>query len=242
MRLKTIIWLTVFSVAMGYLESAVVVYLREIMYPHGFAFPLAPINQKIAFTELFREAATIIMLLGAGIVVGKTFAERFAWFIYCFAVWDIFYYIFLKLILNWPESLMTWDILFLIPVTWVGPVLAPIIVSFTMITIALVILRLNNKVLIRINAKEFGLFLLGSIFLIMAFIWDYSRFILNNYTFSEIWSMPDNKPLYDLSIQYVPQSFNWFLFIIGEAILFSGVILLYYRINKQIRSGGLLIK
>jgi hypothetical protein len=114
---------------MGYMESSVVVYLRAIMYPDGFGFPLAPFDSHLAVTEIFREVATIIMLLGAGIIAGKTFPERFAWFIYCFAIWDIFYYVFLKALLGWPESFMTWDILFLIPATWVGPVISPIIVS-----------------------------------------------------------------------------------------------------------------
>jgi hypothetical protein len=41
MKIKTIIWLAVFSMAMGYLESAVVVYLRKLYYPDGFKFPLA---------------------------------------------------------------------------------------------------------------------------------------------------------------------------------------------------------
>src|SRR4030043_48057 len=130
---RTFIWLTVFSIAMAYLESAVVVYLRAIMYPEGFDFPLAPMQPGIAVTEIFREAATIIMLLGAGYLGGRYLTQRFAWFIYCFAIWDIFYYVFLKMLDHWPASLMTWDILFLIPTTWTGPVLTPLIVSLTML-------------------------------------------------------------------------------------------------------------
>jgi len=102
-------------------------------------------DEHLALTEIFWEAATLIMLVGIGIIAGRNSSERFAWFLYSFAVWDIFYYVFLKLLLNWPESFMTWDILFLIPVTWVGPVIAPVIVSITMIAFALIILYSNQK-------------------------------------------------------------------------------------------------
>jgi hypothetical protein len=75
---KTWLWLTVFSVAMGFLETAVVVYLRELYYPAGFAFPLAPIETSVAVTELLREAATLLMLLGVGVLAGRTAVQRFS--------------------------------------------------------------------------------------------------------------------------------------------------------------------
>ena len=137
---QKLIWVSIFAVAMGFFEAAVVIYLRKLMYPAGFSFPLAPIEHGLAVTEILREAATLIMLLSAGILAGRYATERFAWFIYAFAIWDIFYYIFLKLLIGWPESFMTWDILFLIPATWVGPVITPVIVSLSMIVLAAVVL------------------------------------------------------------------------------------------------------
>lgn len=110
---------------MAFLESAVVVYLRAIYYPDGNLFPMKLIEGRIAVTELWREAATMVMLITVAVIVSKRAIERFAWFIYAFAIWDIFYYVFLYFLLGWPQSLLTWDILFLIPVTWTGPVLAP---------------------------------------------------------------------------------------------------------------------
>jgi hypothetical protein len=231
---KTLIWLTIFSIAMGYLESAVVVYLRAIIYPDGFGFPLAPFDSHLAVTEIIREAATIIMLAGAGIIAGKTFSERFAWFIYCFAIWDIFYYVFLKALLNWPESLMTWDILFLIPATWVGPVIAPVIVSLTMVLLAVVIIFYSSRKNIHISLPEWLLFIIGAHILVLAFIWDYSKFILSRYSLGEIWRMPDSRPLYELGLQYIPHSFKWNLFWIGEIIIITGIILLFFRIRKNI--------
>ncbi|MCX6296119.1 MAG: hypothetical protein NTX97_08630, partial [Bacteroidetes bacterium] len=161
---KTIIWLSIFSVAMGYLESSVVVYLRKIYYPEGFRFPLTPVSQDIAITEFWREVATITMLISTGIIAGKNSAQRFAFFIFSFAIWDIFYYVFLKLLLGWPESFFTWDILFLIPVPWVGPVMAPCIISLTMIVLTLLIICNQEKEeYIHINFIEWSFLVFGSI-------------------------------------------------------------------------------
>ncbi|MEI2825904.1 MAG: hypothetical protein V9F04_05470 [Dermatophilaceae bacterium] len=117
-------WMTVYAIAMAFLESAVVIDLRALYYPVEFTFPMAPIDRRIAITELLREVATMVMLLAPGAMLTRRALERFAWFIYCFGVWDIFYYVFLKAILDWPVTLLDWDILFLVPVPWVGPVLA----------------------------------------------------------------------------------------------------------------------
>lgn len=91
---KTLIWISLFAIAMGFLETSVVVYLRELYYPRGFKFPLVIIPNKIAVVEFWREIATIVMLVGAGIIAGKTRLSRFAYFIIAFAIWDIFYYCF----------------------------------------------------------------------------------------------------------------------------------------------------
>src|ERR1700741_5341787 len=179
--LKTLGWLTLFAIAMGFLETSVVVYLRKLYYPNGFGFPLIPIESSIAVTESWREAATVIMLLGAGILTGKDKLSRFAYFIYAFAIWDIFYYVFLKVLLNWPESLFTWDILFLIPVPWVGPVIAPCIVSLTMILLTgLVIYHQEKEKHVRISFMEWMLLIAGSIVTIISFMWDYIIYISNH--------------------------------------------------------------
>ena len=114
-NLKTIFWVSVFGIAFGLVESAVVVYIREMYYPEGFNFPLKAISSRVITTELWREAATILMLIAIGVLAGKNAVQRFAYFLISFAVWDIFYYVFLKLFISWPESFLTWDILFLIP-------------------------------------------------------------------------------------------------------------------------------
>jgi len=136
-----LILLFFFAVAMAYLEAAVVVYLRKIYYTQGFSFPLQMIDKKMLVVEIGRELATIVMLLTVSLIAGRSFYERFAMLSIAFAVWDIFYYVWLKVLLGWPESLFTWDILFLIPLPWVGPVLSPVAVSLSLILGAALILN-----------------------------------------------------------------------------------------------------
>jgi len=112
---KRLAAVTTFGIAFGFIEAAVVVYLRLHFYPEGFTFPLAEMPGPVILTEVAREAATIIMLACIGWIAGRRFLDRFAYFAFAFGVWDIFYYVFLKVILGWPESLLTWDVLFLIP-------------------------------------------------------------------------------------------------------------------------------
>jgi hypothetical protein len=133
-----------FSVAFAYIESAVVVYLRAIFYPNGFNFPLVDFDDIAGFgpyllAEIGREAATLVLLFTASYMLGRNLRRRFAYFLTIFAVWDIFYYIWLKVLIDWPASILDWDILFLMPAVWAGPVLAPIITSLTMLVIAAVL-------------------------------------------------------------------------------------------------------
>ena len=229
---RLLIIVTLFSIAMGYLESAVVVYMREILYPAGFDFPLAPIEPDLAITEIIREAATLIMLLAVGLVAGKTPTEKFAWFLYSFAVWDIFYYVFLKLLIGWPASLLTWDILFLIPVTWVGPVITPVIVSLTMILLAIVLVYFSRTLeKIRIIPREWAILILGSFVLILAWTWDYSGYILEHYSFREIWTIPKGE-LYQVAQEYVPRRFNWGIFAVGECAVLSGIAHIFLRLIR----------
>ena len=231
---RTIFWLTAFSIAMAYLETSVVIYLRLLLYPEGFDFPLKPINNQIVVVELWREAATMIMLVGAGIMSGRNGIQRFACFIYSFAIWDIFYYVFLKIFIDWPASLMTWDVLFLIPVTWTGPVLTPVIISLLMIILSMEIVLFDRRLPeFRINRREWLFLICGSIVVIVAFCWDYSKYILSNHEFSKIWSLTDRE-LFDLSVHYIPESFNWLLFNSGVALIILSMSSLFLRSKPKI--------
>ena len=233
--IKKITWLTIFSIAMGFMETAVVVYLRKIYYPDGFQFPLIPIDADIALVEFLREAATITMLLGIGILTGKTASQKFAFFIYCFAIWDIFYYVFLKVLLDWPESLFTWDILFLIPVPWVGPVIAPCIVSATMIVLALCIAFWQEKgVSTKLNLKEWILFIFGSLTVIVSFVWDYLRYISQGNSGKHIWTLSSKESMFNEIVNYIPTDYNWWLFSIGHVLIVLSILIFVKRMREKI--------
>jgi hypothetical protein len=151
--------LALFAVAFGYVESAVVVYLRVVYdplraslhpeQPAGSLLPLITLDELRAADpghvrrlgiELGRELATLVMLATVGLLARRWRGEWIAMFLIAFGVWDIAYYAGLKAMIGFPASLLTWDILFLIPVPWLGPVLAPILVSLTMIAAGVMVL------------------------------------------------------------------------------------------------------
>ena len=231
---KTLLWLTVFSIAMGYLETSVVVYLRKLFYSGGFKFPLNPVSREIAITEFWREVATIIMLIGAGVLAGKNSTQRFGFFLYCFAIWDIFYYLFLKVLIGWPESLTSWDILFLIPVPWVGPVIAPCLVSLTMIVLTVVIVYYNCKeIYFQIKSKEWMLFIFGSFVIITSFMWNYILFTWQSRDNNVEWTLTNHKELFGTMNTYMPEHFNWWMFGAGEGLVICTIILIYKRVRKN---------
>lgn len=235
MKYQRLLWVMVFAVSMGYFESAIVIYLREIVYPNGFAFPLQPISSNLATTEIYREAFSLLMLLAAGVLAGRTKITRFAYFMFAFAVWDIFYYIFLKLLINWPDSLMTMDILFLLPITWIGPVLAPCLLSCLMIVFAMLILyfaSFNKPILLK--ASELWFLMTGSFIVIVSFALDYAKFVFNHDAMADIWSLP-TKDLYHLSQQYYPGHFYWSVFWAGTVLILVGIGLFTWRNHHLIR-------
>lgn len=233
--IRTIIWVSIFSIAMAFLETAIVIYLRKLYYPEGFAFPLKVIDFDIAVTEFLRELATIIMLAGIGIIAGKKNIERFAYFIFSFAVWDIFYYVFLKVMLNWPESFLTWDILFLIPAIWIGPVLAPLINSFTMIFLALgIIYFVEKKGNALLNSTEWTLLIAGSFLVIFAYTQEFSAFMLNRFSIFELFKLNNKNEIIAYACTYIPEYFNWWIFFTGEFMHLTAIYLIINRNKKSL--------
>lgn len=123
-----------FAVAMAWMESAVVLYLRTLI---GRLDPYQPnplpVVGGLAGAEVIREAATLIMLALVGWLAGRTWRSRLGFFLLAFGVWDIGYYVFLVPLTGWPNSVFDWDILFLIPLPWWGPVLAPVLIAVLMV-------------------------------------------------------------------------------------------------------------
>ena len=172
--MKKFIPLFFLVVSFAYIESAVVVYLRELYYPEGFKFPLKLIPSNIGLIEVGREAATLVMIITIGLVAGKTRWQKVSYSIFVFGIWDIFYYIWLKVFLNWPDSLLTWDILFLIPVPWIAPVLAPTIVAITISIASMIVVYLENQGRILIaRKKDIAFIITGAIIILTSFILDF---------------------------------------------------------------------
>lgn len=124
----------VFAVAMAWVEAAVVFDLRTMVNriePHQ-ANPF-PLIGELGRAELVREPATLLMLLCVGLLAGRSWRSRLGYSAVAFGFWDIFYYIFLKILCGWPHSLLDWDVLFLLPLPWWGPVLAPMLIALLMI-------------------------------------------------------------------------------------------------------------
>jgi hypothetical protein len=230
---RMLLWLTAFAIAMGVLEGAVVIYLRRLYFPEGFRFPMRAVETDIMIVELWRELATLIMLGAVGVLAGRNRGERFALFLYAFGIWDIVYYAFLRLMLGWPESLFTWDILFLLPVPWVGPVLAPCIVAATMCVVALMVVRFTDRGLpVSMTPRERALLWSGALVIIVSFTLEWVRTdgptLWTNIT-------QDRDLLYGLG-DFVPRVYPWWIFAIGEGLGLASIALYWRRLNRPAAS------
>ncbi|MBM3150604.1 MAG: hypothetical protein FJZ96_00120 [Chloroflexi bacterium] len=125
---------SLYAIGMAWVESAVVFYLRVMIdrvVPYQ-AEPL-PVSAGLGWIEVGREIATLLMLAAVGWLAGQTWRGRAGYALLAFGIWDIFYYVFLVLMSGWPQSLLDWDVLFLIPLPWWGPALAPALISLLLI-------------------------------------------------------------------------------------------------------------
>ncbi|HRY31873.1 MAG TPA: hypothetical protein P5531_02785 [Bacteroidales bacterium] len=226
---RTIILLCIFAAAMGLLETIVVVYLRELYYPGGFSFPLAAFSPRLYGIELLREFATLVMLLGIALLAGRGI-RFFAWFLLAFAVWDIAYYLGLKLLLGWPSSFLTWDILFLIPWAWVGPVLAPLICCVMMILLALLILKMSDAGTRPVLSRNDWLILVGGALLILyAFLEDYGLLLYRSGLFGGLEAGTEAERLI---AAFIPQRFNWLVFLAGSAFILLVIGRMWHRYKR----------
>lgn len=220
-NVKTMYAVVVFGIAMAALESAVVVYLRALYYTDGFTVALRLIDEKILLVELAREAATLVMLAAVGWLAGKCFKDRLAYFLLSFAVWDIFYYLWLKVFIAWPSSLLEWDILFLIPCTWLGPVLAPVVCSLTMLLLAWAILRTSNEMPFSLRVK--ALLGLGSMVVLYTFMKDYALVLVNNHFLGNYVHLMQNPAFIKIAGAFVPEAYSWGWFVVGELLILIAV-------------------
>lgn len=222
--------LILFSVSMGLLEAVVVVYLRQMYYPEGFSFPLHILPPGALSIEMYRETSTLVMLACVGYVSGKIFIERIAYFLFCFGIWDIFYYAWLKVFLDWPPSLFTWDILFLIPFVWTGPVLAPVICALTMIILSYAIIHLQaSGGVAKFRAFELILCATGAVTIFLTFIWDFAKLSPEKRFLAVSLSVDTETAFRGFLAEYIPTAFPWLLFGAGECLILCSILLFFRR-------------
>lgn len=166
--------IALYAVAMAYLEAAVVVYLRAALgVPTGSVFPidLSPHGEPFGWIEVGREGATLAMIGAVAWIAGRSPLERLAWAGVVFGIWDIGYYGWLWVFSGWPPSVGTWDLLFLLPAPWAGPVWAPIAVSVALIGFGLACAgRLRSGGSVRLGRRHLGALLLGGGIIIASFL------------------------------------------------------------------------
>jgi hypothetical protein len=209
--------LLLFGLAFGYLEAAVVVYLRDLSEPVRVSyypgttpedlFPLPTPGElrtanrgelwRLFPVEMAREAATLIMLAAIAFIAGTNSMQRLAAFVVAFGIWDIAFYVSLKILIGWPASLLTWDLLFLFPVPWSGPVLAPVIVACSMIGCGLLVLWHEEKRrAVRLGWVHWAGIFLGALIILISFTWDYRTLLSGQ----------------------MPHPYRWLLFAGGEVL------------------------
>ena len=231
--LRIYLWVGIFGIAFGFLEAIVVVYLRQVYYPEGFNFPLVLASPQMFRIQLIREISTILMPASIGILSGRNAIQRFAWFLFVFAIWDVFYYVGLKFFLDWPPSLLTWDILFLIPVIWDGPVLAPVICSLTMIGFAITVVEFERRGHhVKLTILELGMMLFGALLIFITFVWDYTAILIRNDFFSGAPVTEDSIIMQEV-LSFTPTVFKWYIFIVGEIFILTGIFLMIRNIFKS---------
>lgn len=190
MRLSIVV---VYAIAMAWVEAASVFYIRSLVdriEPYQ-AQPL-PMTGALGNVELWREAATLVMIATVGLVSGRTWRRRAGYAALAFGVWDVFYYVFLRLICGWPRTLLDWDVLFLLPLPWWGPVLAPITIALMMILWGTLATQSDDRV-----AEARSAWALACVGIVLAFA---------VFTIDAWRALPDGR---NAVLQVLPTTFNW---------------------------------
>jgi hypothetical protein len=197
-----------FAMAMAWVESACVFYIRALVdriEPYQ-PNPL-PIHGALGNVELWREAATLIMIATVGLLAGRTWNRRAGYAALAFGTWDVFYYVFLRIMTGWPKTLLDWDILFLLPLPWWGPVLAPVSIALVMILWGTLATQLD-----RVASEARWPWALGSIGIVVA---------LGVFMVDAWQALPGGR---DAVLRVLPTRFNWPLFWIALLLMSSPVL------------------
>lgn len=194
-----------FAAAMAWVEAAAVLYLRgnpALIAAHRLN--VVPEAIGLGTVELVREAATLAMLLAVGWLAGPTSRSRWGYTLVAFGAWDILYYAFLVPISGWPRSVFDWDLLFLIPLPWWGPVLAPCLISVSMICCGTLISQWDEPARpVQPGRRSLAYCGLGIALVLAVFMTDALRSILHGAP------LPSAPPVW----------FNWPLFVVALVLM-----------------------
>ena len=206
-----LLWLIIYAVAMAYLEAAVVVYLRELYYPENILeiFPPKLFAPRDVVVELGREVATIVMMLAVAFLAERRNRVRlFGAFVLQFGVWDIFYYIWLKILIGWPVHWGEWDILFLIPWAWFGPWLTPVVIALMFALWGGWLFWMDGEP--ELDKGGIFLFIVGAVLALVAFLQPAVPLLLSGNV--------------ERVRQFVPGGFWWWLYIPGIVLMAWGLL------------------
>jgi hypothetical protein len=203
-------WMVVvaFAVAMAWMEAACVFYIRALVgriEPYQ-ANPL-PMDPTLGNVELWREAATLVMIAMVGMLAGRAWRERWGYAALAFGTWDIFYYVFLRVICGWPQTPLDWDVLFLLPLPWWGPVLAPVCIAVIMIAWGTLATQSRRR-----TAEVRWVWALAGVGIVLAL----------GVFMTDAWrALPHGR---DVVLQVLPERFNWPMFWASLLLIASPVL------------------
>jgi hypothetical protein len=207
---STLTVLSIYAVAMALLEAAVVVYMRYLYYAENplEIFPLKFLDSYDTILELSREAATVVMILTVALLANRpSRTQTFAAFVFVFGVWDVFYYLWLKVLMGWPTSWLEWDVLFLIPSVWLGPWICPVLISLLFIAWGFWTLHAVKPV--SFATRSLTVFVAGCVLGLVSFLQP---------ALGEL-----NQGGIERLSQYTPGGFWWWLFAAGYLLMACGL-------------------
>jgi hypothetical protein len=189
---------------MAQVEASVVIHLRSIYYPANplEIFPLMLLTHRDLAIELVRELATVMMILSVALLTARGFVRIFATFVYVFGLWDLFYYLWLKIMIGWPVSWFEWDVLFLIPWPWLGPWLAPAMIALLFVVWGGWVLTTPREIQFTHNTAL--LFMVGTLLALVAFLLPAAPLLLEGE---------------EAFRGYQPDDFRWGIFIPGYVLM-----------------------
>jgi hypothetical protein len=202
-------WLGLYAIAMALVEAALVVHLRHVYYPEDplTIFPLRLMSPADFLLELGRELATIVMIGAVAWLAEKTWMRRFAAFVLVFGLWDVFYYAWLKIAIDWPQHWLDWDVLFFIPWLWLGPWLTPVAIAVLFVVWAAVLLLRAGEA--RFTTTRLIAFVAGALIDLFTFL-------------APAWPLvwQDREAVRG----FEPPAFHWPLFILGWLLMAAALV------------------